>query len=135
MSKIESSFKVVPFSQERVYNRLSDLGNLESVKDRIPDEIQSIRFDQDRLTFNVQPVGEIILEIVEREPCKCITFETLRSPLPFNLWVQIVPVSEEECKIHLTIDVNINPFMKSVLQKTLQDGLEKMADALAMIRY
>jgi len=136
MSKFESSVKVVPFSQERVYNKLSDLNNLESVKDRIPaDKVQDMSFDQDTLTFNVSPVGEITLQIIEREPHKCIKFETIKSPMPFNLWVQIVPVTEDECKMRLTISLDINPFMKGMIQKPLQDGLEKMADTLALIQY
>ncbi|MDR0746236.1 MAG: SRPBCC family protein [Mediterranea sp.] len=136
MSKVESNVKVVPFSQERVYNKLSDLSNLESVKNEIPaDKIQNMNFDQDTLTFNVPPVGEITLKIIEREPCKCIKFETIRSPMPFNLWIQIAPVSEEECKMRLTVGADINPFMKGMIRKPLQDGLEKMAGMLAMIRY
>jgi hypothetical protein len=136
MSKVESSVKVVPFSQERVYNKLSDLSNLESVKNKISaDKVQDMSFDQDTLTFNVSPVGEITLKIIEREPYKCVKLETIKSPMPFNLWVQIVPVSEEECKMRLTIGIDINPFMKGMIWKPLQDGLEKMADTLAMIRY
>ena len=38
-------------------------------------------------------------QIVEKEPCKCIKFATTTSPLPFNLWIQIVPVTETECKM------------------------------------
>ncbi|NDV83919.1 SRPBCC family protein [Bacteroides sp. 51] len=136
MSKFESSVKVIPFGQERVYDKLSDLNNLESVKDRIPaDKVQDMSFDQDTLTFNVSPVGEITLRIIEREPHKCIKFETTKSPMPLMLWIQIVPVSEEECKMRLTVDVDINPFMKGMIQKPLQDGLEKMADMLALIQY
>jgi hypothetical protein len=35
----------------------------------------------------------------------------------------------------LTIRVDINPFMKAMVQKPLQEGIEKMADMLAMIQY
>lgn len=136
MSKFESSIKIIPFSQERVYDKLSDLNNLESIKDRIPtDKVQEISFDQDTLTFNVSPVGEITLKIIEREPHKCIKFETTKSPMPLKLWIQLIPASGEECKMRLTADVDINPFMKGMIQKPLQDGLEKMADTLAMIQY
>ena len=34
MTKFESPVKVIPFSQERVYGKLSDLSNLEAIKDR-----------------------------------------------------------------------------------------------------
>lgn len=136
MSKFESSIKEIPFNQELVYNKLSDLSNLESIKDRLPaDKVQNLSFDSDMLTFNVSPVGEITLRIIEREPFKCIKFETEKSPLPFNLWIQIIPASENECKMKLTIGIDINPFMKGMIQKPLQEGLEKMADTLAMIQY
>ena len=136
MSQFESSVKQIPFSQERVYAKSSDLSNLESMKDRIPqDKVKDISSDSDTLTFSVDPVGKITLQVIEREPFKCIKFETTQSPLPFNLWIQLVPDSEQGCKMKLTIRVDINPFMKAMVQKPLQEGIEKMADMLAMIQY
>ncbi len=136
MTKFESSVKHVQASQEAVYAKLSDLSNLEHLKDRIPaDKVNNLSFDSDSLSFEVSPVGKITLQIVEREPCKCIKFGTTVSPLPFNLWIQIVPVTESECKIKLTIGMELNPFMKAMVQKPLQEGLEKMADALSMVSY
>ena len=52
MSNFESSVKVIPYSQERVYNKLSDLSNLEAVKDRLPkDKVQDLSFDSDTLSL------------------------------------------------------------------------------------
>ena len=136
MANFESSVKVIPYSQERVYAKLSDLSNLESVKDRLPeDKVQDLSFDSDILSFNVSPVGQITLQIIERDPCKCIKLATTNSPLPFNMWIQLVETAEEECKIKLTIGMDINPFMKAMVQKPLQDGLEKMVEMLSMIQY
>lgn len=92
-------------------------------------------FDTDTLSFNVDPVGQLTLRIIEREPSKCIKFETTNSPLPFNMWIQLVAASEEECKLKVTIGLGINPFMKAMVQKPLNEGLEKMADMLSMIQY
>ena len=44
-------------------------------------------------------------------------------------------VSEEECKLKVTIGLEINPFMKAMVQKPLQDGLKKMVEMLSMINY
>lgn len=136
MTKFESSVKVVPYSQERVYTKLSDLSNLEALKDRLPeDKVKDISFDTDTLSFSVPPVGQLTLKVVEREPSKCIKFETTNSPLPFNMWIQIAATSEEECKLKVTIGMELNPFMKTMVQKPLQEGLEKMVDILAIIQY
>ena len=128
MTKFESSVKVIPYSQERVYEKLADLSNLEAIKDRLPeDKVKNMSFDTDTLSFNVDPVGQLTLRIIEREPSKCIKFETTNS--------QLVAVSEEECKLKVTIGLEINPFMKAMVQKPLNEGLEKMADMLSMIQY
>lgn len=136
MTKFESGVKMVPASQERVYEKLSDLNNLEKLKNRLPeDKVKNLSFDSDSLSIEVDPVGKITLQIVEKEPCKCIKFATTTSPLPFNLWIQMLPVTDTECKMKLTIGMELNAFMKAMVQKPLQEGLEKMADALAMIQY
>ena len=88
----------------------------------------------------LEPVIQRSAVLVHPQPydvdiCKCIKFATTTSPLPFNLWIQIVPTTETECKMKLTIGMDINPFMKTMVQKPLQEGLEKMADMLAMIQY
>ena len=115
MTKFESGVKVVPASQEAVYEKLSDLSNLEKVKDRLPeDKVKNLSFDAESMTIEVAPVGKITLQIVEKEPCKCIKFATTTSPLPFNLWIQIVPTTETACKMKLTIGMDINPFMKTM---------------------
>ena len=136
MGNFESSVKVIHYSQERVYNKLSDLSNLEAIKDRLPqDKVQDLSFDSDTLSFSVPPVGQLTLQIVGREPCKCIKLATANSPIPFNMWIQLVATGEEECKVKVTIRIDINPFMKAMVQKPLQEGLEKMVDMLAVIEY
>lgn len=136
MTKFESNVKEIPYSQESVFEMLSDLNNLEKVKDRLPqDKIKQLDFTSDTLTVEVPPVGPITLQIVEKEPCKCIKFGTTTSPFPFNLWIQLLPTGANNCKMKVTIGIEINPFMKAMVQKPLQEGVEKMADMLAMIHY
>lgn len=136
MIKFESNVKQVSASQETVYAKLSDLNNLEKIRDRIPaDKVKNLSFDAESVSIEVAPVGKITLSIVEKEPCKCIKFGTVVSPLPFNLWIQLLPAGDNTCKMKLTIGMELNPFMKAMVQKPLQEGIERMADALAAIPY
>ena len=135
-SKFESSVKQVPYPQQAVYNSLSDLNNLEKVRDRVPeDKVKDFSFDQDTVSLNVAPVGELKLRICEREEPKCIKFETVQSPVPFNVWVQVLPVDENNSKMKVTVKAELNPFIKSMVEKPLQDGVEKIADALSQVHY
>ena len=139
--QFESSVKQVPYSQERVYHKLSDLNNLASVrerleqfKDKFEGKLEDMTFDQDSLTIKVQGIN-LTLRIVEREPMKCIKFEGDKTPIPLNLWIQILPVTEEEAKIKVTIGADVNMFMKAMVSKPLQEGAEKLADMLTKIPY
>ena len=135
-SKFESSVKQIPYPQQAVYNNISDLRNLEKVKDRIPeDKINDFTFDEDTVGLNVQPVGELKLRICEREEPKCVKFETVQSPVPFNVWIQILPVDEQNSKMKVTVKADLNPFIKSMVEKPLQEAVEKIADALALVQY
>ena len=139
--QFESNVKHVPYSQERVYNKLSDLNNLEGgrerlneVKDKLDGKLEDMSFDRDSITLKVQGIN-LTLRIIEREPLKCIKFEGDKSPIPLNLWIQILPVTEEEAKMKVTIRAEVNMFMKAMVSKPLQEGVEKLADMLAMLPY
>ena len=141
MVQFESTVKHIPYSQERVYNKLSDLINLESVRDRLDmmkdklgGKIEDLSFDRDSLTLKVQGIN-LTLRIIEREPMKCVKFEGDKTPVPLNLWIQILPVTEAEAKIKVTIRAEVNMFMKAMISKPLQEGVERLADMLAMIPY
>ncbi|MBO5465839.1 MAG: SRPBCC family protein [Prevotella sp.] len=136
MSKFESSIKQIPYPQQSVYDKISNLENLEKVRDRIPaDKVQEFSFDKDSVSVNVSPVGEIKLRIINREEPKCVKFETVQSPMPFNLWIQVLPVTETTSKMKVTVDADIPFMLKGMVSGPLKDGIEKIADALAMIPY
>jgi hypothetical protein len=135
-TKFESSIRQIMYPQQSVYNMLSDLSNIERVKDRMSDDrLQDLTFDTDSVSISVAPVGQISLRIIDRDEPKTIKFETEQSPIPFNMWIQLLPVTETTCKMKLTIKADINPFIKGMVSKPLQDGLEKIADVLTMIQY
>lgn len=141
MVKFESEVKHVPYSQERVYTKLADLNNLASVrerldllKDKLEGKLEDMSFDQDSLTLKVQGIS-LTLRIVEREPMKCIKFEGDKTPIPLNLWIQILPVTDMEAKMRVTIGAEVNMFMKAMVSKPLKEGVDKLADMLAMIPY
>ena len=135
-TKFESSIKQIPYPQEAVYRNISDLRNLEKVRDRVPeDRVKDFSFDEDTVGLNVPPVGELKLRICDREEPKCVKFETVQSPVPFNVWIQVLPVTADTSKMKVTVKAELNPFIRGMVSGPLQDGVEKIADALAQIHY
>ncbi|MDD6853250.1 MAG: SRPBCC family protein [Prevotella sp.] len=146
--KLESAVKAVPHSQRAVYDTLSDLTHLKSLKDRIPagstgnaemdevkDKLQDLSFDKDSMSINISPVGNVSMRIVDREEPKMIKFESEKSPLKFKFWIQMLPVEVTTSKLRLTIDADVPFFAKGMVEKPLQEALEKIADMMAMIPY
>ena len=136
MTKFESSVKQIAYPVEDVYRNISDLSNLERVRHLVPGEtMQTFNFDSDSVEVSVAPVGTIKLRVVERDENKCVKFETEQSPVPFNAWVQVMPVDETTSKLKVTIKAELNPFIKGMVSGPLQTGVEKIAEALANIEY
>lgn len=136
MSQYESSTKHIPYPQEKVYAKLEDLNNLEGLKEKLPeDKVKDLTYSRDEATVNVPPLGNITIRVVEREEPKCIKLETVGSPIPVNMWIQIIPDGEEASKMRVVAKAEINFMLRSMIEKPLKDGLEKIADALSMIKY
>ena len=135
-TRFESSVKQIPYPQQAVYDMLSNLENISKVMDRVPaDKIKDISFDRDHVSMSADPVGAIKLAVCEREEPKCIKFQTEKSPVPFYVWIQMLPVTDTTSKMRITAEADLNPFIKTLVQKPLQDGVEQIADGLAQIQY
>lgn len=136
MSQYESSVKCIPYPQERVYTKLEDLNNIEGIKDKLPqDKIKDLTYSRDEATVNVPPLGNVTLRIIDREEPKCIKLEVAGSPMPVTIWIQIIPNGEEASKMRIVAKAEINFMLRSMIEKPLKEGLEKIAEALSMIAY
>ena len=136
MTEFVSEINQIPQNDERIYAMLSDLSNLERIKDRIPqDKIKDFEFDSDSCSFSVSPVGKITFQIVDREPCKTIKFQTTNSPVPLFLWIQLKQVQEMDTRMRLTVRAELNSFLKPMVSKPLQDALDKISTVLASLPY
>ena len=134
--KFVSEIKRIPHKAEHLYGMLSDLSNLERVKDRIPaGKVKDFTFDSDSCSVSVDPVGKICFQIVEREPNQLIKFATTNSPIPLHLWIQLKEVAEADTCMKLTVGAELNPFIKQMVAKPLQEAIDKMAEVLTVLPY
>ena len=141
MKRIESSVKQIPYSQEAVYVKVSDLSNLKYITERIPaDKANQFKFEDmectpDRVICTISPVGQIEVGVIARDPFKCVKMETLRSPIKLTMWIQIVSTGESSCKIKLTADADLNLFMAKMVEKPLTEAVDKLAEMLSILPY
>src|SRR5574344_308075 len=156
MSDFVTDTKTIPHPQKKVYEYLSDLNNLAQVKERLKDpafqdklqqeadkynagdlreKLDKISFDRDSMRFSGSPVGDVCLRIIEREEPKTIKFEGEHTPIAVNLWIQLVPIDENSCKMKLTLRAELNMFIRGMVSKPLQQGVDNIANVLATLPY
>jgi len=135
MEQIHSNTHEINAAQRVVFNVLSNVENLQRLKDRFPaDKLKDIEIGEDSLSYR-SPMGMVTLKLVETEPNKTIKYATVASPLPFDMWVQILPITGSQCEMSVTVGLNLNSFMASMVKKPLTDAVDKIANLLTMIPY
>jgi carbon monoxide dehydrogenase subunit G len=136
MTTFESEEKKIEANAPEVFNLLSDLNNIERIKDRIPqDQIKDLQFDADSCQLTVDPVGQIGLRIVERESFRTIKFTAEQSPIDFNLWIELKQVAENDTRIKVTVKADLNPIIRMMVSEPIKNFTDKMAEVLSQLPY
>jgi hypothetical protein len=135
MTEYTSGIQKIPYSAERIFNKLSDLNNLESLRQQMEGKVKEFTFDADSCQFKVDPVGLVGIRIVEREPYKTIKLQSVKSPVEFLGWIQLVEDSPETTRLKLTFRADIPFFLKSMISGKLEEGINTLASVLASLSY
>lgn len=136
-SKYESKITSAPCSASQIYRVLSNLENLERVRQFIPqDKVQEMVISADRVRMKVDGLAQkITIAIVDRIENDTVKFGAEGIPMDANFWIQLKEVSPTDTRIKLTVKADI-PFMfKMMVDKKLQQGLDQAADMLAQFPY
>jgi hypothetical protein len=151
LTKCESDIQHLSVSVADAYSLCSDFRYLELFRNRVsdpavadaigaapPKELEELRkyvsdvhFDADSIQLTTQ-MGLIVMRIVEREE-KCVKLASEGSPIPVYMWVQLLPEGDAASKMKLTLGVDVNFFMKSVVSKPLRQATDILAEALVKI--
>lgn len=136
MTEFVSKIKKIPYSNQMVFDVLSDLSKLDLMKDRLPaDKITDFTCSQDSCSFSVAPVGQVTFVVEEREPNKTIKFKSEQLPFEVNVWVQLVSKADDDTRMKITLRADLNPFVKPMLSKPMKDGVDKIADVIASLPF
>lgn len=138
MTTYESDIKYIIATPPAVYQKLSDLSSLDSLIEKLPteqkDKIQNVTCDADSVSFLVQGMN-VTLRIVDREENKTIKFGIENLPIQGNFWIQILPASETQTKMKLTLKADLPMMVKMMVGSKLGDAVNQLATVLSSIPY
>lgn len=162
MNKYESSVKTVYAPVERVYARLSDLNNIQPLKEKVDDprfeelinsqvpadkrptpeqfqklrnNIRNLELTQDTLSGHIGPLGDITVRIVERSEPKLVKMELEGAPIQVTLWIQMLPSDENTSRLKVTLGAELNFFIRKMIESKLEKAPEGLAQMLSQLPY
>jgi len=129
LSVYESRTGKINCGSEPVFNFVADMRNF---KRFLPeDKIQNWEASAGECSFEVSPVGRSEIKIVRRDP-----FDTVKyaghgmNNTEFYIWVQLKEIARGDTRVKLTIKAGLNPGLKMIASKPINDFLEKLVQGM-----
>lgn len=134
MTTFESQPTPVHKSQEEIYNLFSDLNNIEKLLHKLPaDKVRDLEYTADTCTFSVSPVGRVGFRVKDRIPFERISFVAENAPVDLNFRIDLQKQEDNETICTIVAEAELNPFIKAMVSKPIQEAVDKLADGLKVI--
>lgn len=146
VSKYVSDIKIVNNNDQIIFNYLSNFENLskyvnEGLLSKMTEQVPQIQIsdfesDADSCRFQISGMGQAEIRIIARDPFKTIKISSSGSmPVEITFWIQLLPVSAYETKLRLTLSAEMSMMIKMLVNKKLEEGINRLADMLASLPY
>ncbi len=134
MAKIESKTGKIDNNPEPVYNYLTDFNNFEQL---IPaDKVSNWRAEGGQCSFDVDGVGEIKLEIIERKAHELIKLEGVaQGMVHFTFWIQLKAIEEKDTRVKISVEPGINPMMMAMVKKPLKNFVDLLVEKMEEMEF
>ena len=128
MAKFESEQVIIPASAATVFEFLSDFRNFENL---MPSQISNWEADGDTCSFTIEGLAGLSMRIAGRTPYTNVHIVSEgKNPVEYTLDCFLQPDGEDRCKASLEFDAALNPFMKMVASRPLQNFVNMLAEKL-----
>ncbi len=132
MTTYQSKTTTIHRPQTEVYSKISDLKNLEQLREKLPAEYSAdLQCDTDYLKFKIPQIGNATLRVVERREDRVL----MRiEDIPFRADIAIIINAQttSQTDMRLQLDADIPFFLKPIVSNRLEEGMDKIADILAL---
>lgn len=136
-AKYESKIGQVAACDKAIFDVLSNLENLNKVRDLIPaDKVQELEISPDCIRMKVGGLAQkIAIRIVEKEEYKTIKFGADNIPMAVNVWIQLKQVADNDTRMRITLKADIPMMFRMMIDKKMQQGLDQAVDMLCQLPY
>ena len=129
---------------EKVFEKLSNLENLQGMLDKVPADripedkrqmFENIHITNDTIEVPGGPMGNLVFRVVEREAPKLIRLRGEGIPIEMSLALHVHPETETTSKANVDIDINIPAMLKPMIGGQIQKIANQFGEVLGAIPF
>lgn len=144
MTEFTSDEVILASSSETVFNKLSNLENLRSFLNNVPqDKIPQDKLEQfhnlvitaDSITIPGGPTGAITLAVKDKIPHSLIRLEGVDLPIKLSLEMRLSDGGIDSSKAVVAINADIPMMLKPMIKGPLQKIVDQFAQVLTAIPF
>lgn len=128
--KIESKIGKASYSDHEIYSFITDFNNF---KELLPaGKVSQWESTEEQCSFQVDPLGRVGLEIIEKTPSSLVKMASLRSYSnhQFNIWIQLKFLAEKDTRIRITIEPQVNKMLLPMIKVPLKKFVDGLIDKI-----
>lgn len=97
----------------------------------MPEQVTNWKSDKVSCSFTIQGMADVNMKIHETELDTHVHMKSHgKVPFGFDLISRLDAVDENKTKVHIEVDADLNPMMKMMVQRPLQNLVNIMAEKL-----
>lgn len=132
MTRIESKEVAIGALPQKCFDFLLDLNNYELLLPK--DKISHWESDEKNCSFKIQNTYKLSLKYSESEPTtKILVTSGEGSPFKFDLYINLAELEEGGTGAQLICHADINPFLKMMVEKPLNNLFDYMAERMVKV--
>lgn len=148
MIEMKSDAVILNGSPADVYNRLSKPAELESlihsamtkaqaegkeVPAELNENLEKISFNEDSISFQGGPTGSLTFRLADHTENESVQYVGEGTPVAIIIDFSIVPEGMDNCMLTIGVQADVPYFLRPMVQKPLQKGLDTFADMMRQI--
>ena len=127
-----------------VYDKLSNLENLQGLLDKVPASqipedkrqmFENIKLSRDTIEVPGGPMGNLVFRVTEREAPSLIKLKGEGIPIEMALVLHVKPETDTTSSAHVDIDINIPAMLKPMVGGQIQKIADQFGQVLGAIPF
>lgn len=144
MAKYNSKKTVLSASAKAVFDKLSNLENLQDLLNKVPADkvpedkramFENIKISPDNIEIPGGPMGSLLFRVVEKVEPSLIKLQGEGIPISMFLALHVTPLTDTTSEASVELDIDIPAMLRPMIGGQIQKIADQFGDVLGAIPF